>query len=534
MAEQILMSGSSSATSSEGIQVIKKWFGGLMIAGIAGLFGLPPMAFSQRAPQGDWSMVGNSAEQNGWQKAEKKLTPETAASNFRFLWKINLGTPAKARQGFDEPLLVDRLINAQGFKDIVYVTSSDTLYGVDSELGNLLWKKEFTIQKSACGSPSVSVIMEPPAVINFNARRVPGAPQPAQPPPLPANQRRLGIAPGGGGFGLRGIYALTSDGMLHEQVLTTGVDFAPAVKFLAASATPSALNILGKTIYTATSKGCGAVPGGVSAVNMTTADYPVAHYDLPKGATLEGTGPILGANGTVYVVTGSGPSGSAGDFHASSVMALGSDLKVKDWYTPSEAMSPVTPTIVTYKSRQILVTGGKDGSVALLDAASLGGDDHHTAMSETPALSTKGAKHGWDGLASWQEADGTVWVIASISAPVSVASLKGSAAHGAVVAFRVDDADGKPVLTPVWMSGDMINPAPARIANGVVIALAGGNPASHAKLLALDAKTGKELYSSKETIPTYTNKSGVAVGDAHAFFTDHNNVLYSFGIALEH
>ena len=80
----------------------------------------------------------------------------------------------------------------------------------------------------------------------------------------------------------------------------------------------------------------------------------------------------------------------------------------------------------------------------------------------------------------------------------------------------------------------MINPAPPRIANGVIVALAGGNSTTHAKLIVLDARTGKELYSSKDAIPTYANRSGVALGDSHAFFTDHNNVLYSFGIALEH
>ena len=507
---------------------MKRWFGGITMMGCAGLLCLPQAAYSQQPARGDWSMVGNSADQSGWQKAEKKLTVENASSKFQFLWKINLGTPAKASQTFSEPLLVSRTINAQGFKDFVYVTSSDTIYAVDSELGVLLWKKEFSIPKSACGT-SVSMIIEPPAVINFNARRAPGAPPPPPQPLLQPNERRLGAASGGGGFGLKPIYALTSDGMLHGQVVTTGSDYAPAIKFLPGAANASALNITGKTIYAATSKACGEVPSGVWAVNMTTADYPVAHADMPKGAAIAGTGPVLGPDGTAYVVTGAGPAG--GDFHADSIVALDSNLKVKDWYTGATSMNPA---VVTYKGKQLVVAEGKDGSLLLLDAASLGGSDHKTPLSESAPLSKPGMKHGWDGLATWQDTDGTAWVIASISAPVSVASLKGSAAHGAVVAFKLDDADGKPVLMPVWMSGDMVNPAPARIANGTVIALAGGNPTAHAKLLVLDAKTGKELYSSKERIPTYANHSGVAFGDSHAFFTDHNNVLYSFGIALEH
>jgi outer membrane protein assembly factor BamB len=112
--------------------------------------------------------------------------------------------------------------------------------------------------------------------------------------------------------------------------------------------------------------------------------------------------------------------------------------------------------------------------------------------------------------------------------------LNGPTPHGAVVAFRVEDANGKPALTPVWVSQDMVNPAPPRIANGVVIALSGGNASTHARLYVLNAATGAELYSSKDQIPTYTRLSGVSVGDGHAFFTDHDNVLYSFGIGMEH
>ena len=77
-------------------------------------------------------------------------------------------------------------------------------------------------------------------------------------------------------------------------------------------------------------------------------------------------------------------------------------------------------------------------------------------------------------------------------------------------------------------------PAPPRIANGIVVTLAGGDASTHAILRVLNAATGAELFSSKDQISTYTELSGVAVGDSHAFFTDHDNVLYSFGIGLEH
>ena len=55
--------------------------------------------------RGDWSLTGADAGQNGWQKDESILSPESVAANFKFLWKIQLGKPTKADRSFSEPLL---------------------------------------------------------------------------------------------------------------------------------------------------------------------------------------------------------------------------------------------------------------------------------------------------------------------------------------------------------------------------------------------------------------------------------------------
>lgn len=516
---------------------------GLCCAGSL-LFAAPTVAQDDR---GDWSLTGADAGQSGWQKGESQLGV-SAVANVKFLWKIKLGEPAKGAPSFSEPLLAGRLINAQGFKDMVYWSSGDTLYAVDSELGNLLWKKEFKTELPApapgCGATRLGVLMEPPVVINFNARRrrPPGTPPPPQPPPAKPDERRLGLAPGGGYFGLKGIYVLTADGMLHEQVMTTGVDFAPSVKFLpAANADTFGLNFMNHTIYTAAGRGCAATPNGVWAIDLSSADYPVATYATNAVRPLSLTGPVLTPDGESLIVTGAGESDPAGGVYAGSVIAVGKDMKARDWYTPSGGMGSyqsVSPVTFSYKDKQLVVAPGKDGSIALLDAASLGGADHHTPLSETAAVAKQGEKHGWDGFAEWQDKDGVVWVLASISTEISLdqgdAKLNGPTPHGGVVAFKLEDSNGQLALKPVWVSRDMMNPAPPRIANGVVVALSGGNSSTHATLYLLNAATGEELYSSKNEIPTYTGLSGVAVGDGHAFFTDRNNVLYSFGIGLEH
>jgi outer membrane protein assembly factor BamB len=528
------------------VDVKKKILARALGACCAGAFLLAAVAVAQEQ-SGDWRLTGADAGQAGWQKGEIDITPENTAANFKLLWKIRLGPPSKSARSFSEPLLAGRLINAQGFKDVVYWSSADTLYAVDSELGAMVWTKAFKSPSrpaSGCEVSSLPILMEPPLVINFNARRrrVPGAPRPAEAPAAAPNERRLGVAPGGGYFGLKGIYVLTTDGMLHEQVMTTGADFAPPVKFLpAADASSFGLNFEDKMIYTATDRGCGGVPNGLWAINLASSDYAVASYSSQQVRPLALSGPAITPDGNSIVVTGAGPSDSNSGIYAGSVVSVAKDMKVADWYTPAGGMGSydsVSPTTFTYKEKQLVVAPGKDGSLALLDAASLGGADHHTPLFETSPLARAGEKHGWDGFATWQDKAGAFWVFASISTGItlddSAVKLNGPTTHGGVAAFKIAETDGKFALNPVWVSEDMVNPAPPRIANGVVIALSGGNPSTHARLLVLNAATGVELYSSKDEVPTYADLSGVSVGDSHAFFTDHDNVLYSFGFGLEH
>src|SRR5579863_961939 len=69
---------------------------------------------------GDWSLAGADAGHSGWQKGERNLSPNSIASDFRFLWKIQLGQPEKLPRTFSEPLLAGQLITEHGFKDLVY------------------------------------------------------------------------------------------------------------------------------------------------------------------------------------------------------------------------------------------------------------------------------------------------------------------------------------------------------------------------------------------------------------------------------
>lgn len=510
----------------------------------AGTFLLPGVARTQA--RGNWTVTGGDAEHHNWQQAETKIAKDTIAGGFKFLWKIQLGSQSSNPQSFREPLLLPGVITGRGFKDMVLWADSSTLYDVDSELGTLVWKKDFGAQSvhaaGACAGSNIQIVMEAPRVIHFGVHHPPRVPHPVQatPPPAPADAtRRIGVIPPRGYFGLKGVYVLTGDGYLHEQILATGLDYAPAVKFVSEPASnPSALNITGNTIYTVTGDGCRKLPHAAWSIDLSTPAYAVNSYLAHQITVTGGPGPAIGTDGAVYVETGSGHADPSRQVYPNSVVALAADsLKVEDWYAPSGKSKSLkaTPMVFAYNDKELIVAAGKDESLVLLDSKSLGGADHHTPMTQTDSISKRTVAASF---ASWKDKEGASWVLASIAGPVKTdvkfASSNGPTPHGSIVAFKVEEKDGHTVLTPTWISRDLTNPAPPAIANGVVFALSGGNASTHAILYALDAATGKQMYSSGDAVTTYTGPAGMSIGDGKVFFTTHDNTLYSFGIPIEH
>jgi outer membrane protein assembly factor BamB len=175
--------------------------------------------------------------------------------------------------------------------------------------------------------------------------------------------------------------------------------------------------------------------------------------------------------------------------------------------------------VFDWKGKELLLAADGEGSLCLLDAASLGGADHHQALSKTSPIAN--GFHG--GFASWEDtATRTRWVYASLG---------GSAPHGKIVAFTVEEQDGHPALVSRWSSREIAAPAPPVIANGIVFALATGDgkKSSHAVLYALDGTTGKELYSSQSLVRSFSHNGGLAVANRRIYFTTHDNAVYCFG-----
>jgi len=120
---------------------------------------------------------------------------------------------------------------------------------------------------------------------------------------------------------------------------------------------------------------------------------------------------------------------------------------------------------------------------------------------------------GVTNLATWEDASRTRWIYV--------------AGKQSIEAYKVLEKDGHTKLTSVWTSRDLISAAPPVVVNGMVFAL------TDSTLFALDAATGKELYSSGNAITSSTNSKGLAEANGHVCFGTKDNTLYCFGLPIE-
>jgi outer membrane protein assembly factor BamB len=93
-------------------------------------------------------------------------------------------------------------------------------------------------------------------------------------------------------------------------------------------------------------------------------------------------------------------------------------------------------------------------------------------------------------------------------------------------------------------------PEPPIVAGGLVFAISNGEFARQLKgngglftsaeriakhsgntvLYAFDASNGKELYSSGDTMPSFTHFSGISITSGHVYVTTFDSNVYAFGV----
>ena len=449
--------------------------------------------------------------------------------------------------GLTAPVVAENVLTAQGHKDIVVVAgASDTLDAVDIDSGKLLWHKQFQIE----GTPKQAARWLCPNSLTAT----------------PAIQ--LG---GGTTSRDRTVQVIASDGKLHSLNLVNGEDRKPPIQFVPAFSKNWSLNLVKGKLYTTTSQGCNGAVSGVYSMDLDKPDRPVTFSQAGiSGAGIWGrAGVTIGTDGNIYAETGDGPVDATTGKYGDSFLALSpDDLKIKDHYTPNNwvwinrkdlDLGCLSPAYFHFKQWDLVVGGGKEGRLVILDAKSLGGDDHHTPLYTSPIYLNEdlySAGRGfWGALATWEDPSGTRWVYAPGLGPISEKAPKfettnGPVTAGALMAFKVEEKDGKPVLTPAWTSRNMNVPEPPIIANGMVFSVSSGEftlqanveghlmtseerlkaSPSHAILYAFDAATGAELANSGDAMPGISHFSGIALSNGRIFVSTLDSNLYSFGL----
>jgi hypothetical protein len=314
--------------------------------------------------------------------------------------------------------------------------------------------------------------------------------------------------------GLRGApeatYAISSDGMLHAIGQAQGKELNNPIRFLPANANASGVILVGDTLYAATVNGCGGAPNGVWSVDI----HGGTVSSWKSGASP--SGPVaLSSNGTLYVAIGDGTAGPNG--YSDAVVALDSKtLAVKDWFTMPGASFSTGPVILSSGGKELVAAATKDGRVFLLDAASLGGANHKTALATSAATSTSKT---WspNALASWTDSSGDAWI-----------AVPSAGARGGITAFKVSGNS----LNQGWTSStELASPSAPVVVNGVVFALNSGSAGANAVLHAFDAADGKEVWNSGSQIKSYVRSAGLWASNGEVHVATADATVYAFGTA---
>jgi outer membrane protein assembly factor BamB len=459
----------------------------------------------------DWLNYAGDPQRSGWQQFEKYINAGNV-KDLKLLWKRQLDNQSIGLNSLTAPVIIGPIFTHRGIKELVFVAgASDNIYAVDADLGRLFWKRHIEGSGVGCGGGLTSAPVIDPAVLP--AKHIAGNTDVEDPRPM------------------RPVYVLSSDGALHKIRASTGEDIETPRKFVPPNVNASSLNFDGNTFYTTTSGGCGGTPNGVWAISANTADAQASFF---PSAPME-VGVSVGSDGTVYSAFGSG-----------TIMGLTpGTLKEKESFKVHEGAVPTnaSPVPFAWKGRELIAVAATRDRLLLLDAAHLGG---------VPVAGfAGGAGTGFSGaLATWEDAADARWIYAVVRGPGPVAAKfpirNGGTPHGSIVGFRVNERDGQPELTPMWISRDLVAPVSPVVVNGVVFALASGehlgqassvqeriSKSTRATLYALNAATGKELYSSGDAVTSSTHSSGLAVSHGHVCFGTWDNTLYCFGFPIE-
>jgi outer membrane protein assembly factor BamB len=512
----------------------------------------------------EWLTYGYDQQRSGWNQVEKTLNKQSVG-RLKLLWTTPLDVQPLdvALSTLTSPLAVSGVVTPQGPKNLLFVLGiNDALYAIDADNGKVVWQKIFPNP----GKPVRSA--------NTNCSNTEQA--------TPVIDKSKGV-----------VYFTVSDGKLRGLDLATGEERLAATQFVAPFSRNWSLNLVDNVVYTAAGRGCGGdlqqkiESGAVSAMDISDPLHPVLSrtytgHGRPAGPWGRG-GPILGPKG-VIVQTADGAHDSPSGVFGNSVLEIAPKAYgVIDSFTPASwknlnakdlDLGSGSPLVFPFQGHTLVATSSKEGVVYVLDANNLGGSspDHSKPLYQTPRLGNDEERYYgrgvWGGISTYVDADGARHLFVPMWGPPSSSGpqfpiTNGAAPDGSVMAFRVSDSGQGVTLVPEWESKNMLVPDNIAVANDVVFAVQTGeqtvqhpdNPEGHGRatngqgaltvdqlskfrstpvtnmiLYALDAHSGKQLYSSGKLLASWVHFNQPSVALGRVFLVSHDAHVYAFGI----
>jgi outer membrane protein assembly factor BamB len=419
----------------------------------------------------DWLTYSYDPERTGWARGETTLTKQNI-HDLGLIWKTQLDAvpnPVNVHATLTDALAVNNVMTSQGMKNLVIVAGGanekNALYALDASTGKVIWQKDYSNNEKPPQPPNGA------CPNNMNA--------------TPVIDKTTGT-----------VYVLPNDGKVRGVNLADGEDKMPATTIVPAFSRNYSLNLVDGLLYATTTRGCAGAVSEVAVMDVRSPQHPVQHfYTSPgKGSGVWGRGAIVKSPWGVLAQTADGAFDPESGRWGNSVLQFTSNLRLMDSYTPANEefinkkdfdLGSGSPLVFDYEKWTLIAVSAKEGVIYLLDAASLGGKDHRTPLYLSPRYANDAMKFGyngmWGAMGTYVDAQGQRWLLAPMMGPPAketVSSFKvhhGDVVNGSLMAFKVETKNGKPVLTPEWISGDLDLPGVPVIANGVVYVLADGD-----------------------------------------------------------
>jgi hypothetical protein len=352
---------------------------------------------------------------------------------------------------------------------------------------------------------------------------------------------------------------------LHVLDVTTGLERAGAPKEIVASVPGTGAGSIGGVIafdpklqnqrsgmlfqggklYIAWSShnDCGNYHGWVMSYDAATLNQVNAFVDTPNGTRagiwMSGGGPV-GDGTNIYLTTGNGTfsANSGGSDYGESFLGLSSSLTVNTWFTPAGYnrlnggdLDLGGAGVLLLPGTRLLVSGGKDGKIYLVNADNMGG--FRNGKDACLQSFSAGGGHIHGGPVSWNGSAGQLVYLWPEDTTLNAYKLVGGLLQTTPVWRSV-------VSGPNGMPGGQLWVSANGTTNGIVWAThAFSGDANHTVqpgvLRVFNAATGAEIYNTKQNAArddfgNFAKNPSAIVSSGRVYVPTFSNKLAVYGL----